>query len=106
MKNTTAKNKGFTLIELLIVLAIIGVLTGLLLANFIGVRERARDAQRKSDVKQIQTALELYRQDNGTYPIADVNAHTTQNDYPVWCGVDGNGNPFQILKSPGGAVYI
>jgi len=60
--------KGFTLIELLLVLAIIGVLTSLLLANLIGARARARDAQRKSDLSQIQSALELYRADASIYP--------------------------------------
>lgn len=59
---------GFTLIELLIVIAIIGILSTLLMTNFIGIRQRARDAQRKSDIQQIQSALELYRADNGSYP--------------------------------------
>lgn len=64
--------KGFTLIELLIVIAIIGVLSALLMSNFIGVRQRARDAQRKSDLRQIQSALELYRSDLGNYPATNV----------------------------------
>lgn len=54
-------NMGFTLIELLVVIAIIGVLSTLIMANFVGVRERARDAQRKSDINQIQKALEIYK---------------------------------------------
>lgn len=62
------KNKGFTLIELLIVLAIIGVLTSFLMANFIGAKARARDAQRKADLRQLQSAFELYRSDQGSYP--------------------------------------
>lgn len=64
------KSLGFTLIELLIVVAIIGILATLLMANFIGVRQRARDAQRKSDIRQIQSALELYRSDIGNYPVS------------------------------------
>jgi len=60
---------GFTLIELLIVIAIIGVLSALLMANFVGIRQRSRDAQRKSDVRQIQSALEFYRSDAGIYPL-------------------------------------
>jgi len=49
---------GFTLVELLVVIVIISVLAGLLVSNFIGVRLRGRDAQRKSDLAQIQsTAL-------------------------------------------------
>lgn len=59
---------GFTLIELLIVVAIIGVLATLLLANFIGVRQRARDGKRKSDISQVQAALEQWRADVGSYP--------------------------------------
>ncbi len=55
--------KSFTLIELLVVIAIIGVLSALLLPNYMSARERSRDAQRKSDLKQIQKALEMYRQD-------------------------------------------
>ena len=60
--------KAFTLIELLVVIAIIGALSAFLVANFIGVKQRARDAQRKSDLRQIQGALEIYRSDQGSYP--------------------------------------
>ena len=64
--------KAFTLIELLVVIAIIAMLSALLVPNFMSARERARDAQRKSDLKQIQKALEMYRQDQTppTYPTA------------------------------------
>ncbi|HUW24057.1 MAG TPA: type II secretion system protein [Patescibacteria group bacterium] len=55
--------KGFTLIELLVVISIIGVLATLLISNMTGVRERARDAQRKSDFIEIQKALEMYKHD-------------------------------------------
>lgn len=57
------RTKAFTLIELLVVIAIISGLSALLLPNYMGARERARDAQRKNDLKQIQKALELYKQD-------------------------------------------
>ena len=56
------------MIELLLVLAIIGILTSFLVANLIGAKARARDAQRKSDLRQIQAALELYRADQNVYP--------------------------------------
>lgn len=66
--NSQFFSAGFTLIELLIVIVIIGVLATILLANFIGVRQRSRDAQRKADLRQIQSAIELYKADQGTYP--------------------------------------
>ena len=63
-----SSRKGFTLIELLVAIGIIGILASFLLANFVGVRQRARDGVRKSDLRQIQSALELYRSDQGSYP--------------------------------------
>ena len=62
--------KGFTLIELLVVVSLIGVLSTLVIANLNSARERARDAQRKSDLRNIQTALRLYYNDNSEYPLA------------------------------------
>jgi len=71
--------KAFTLIELLVVIAIIGSLSALFLPNFMAVREKARDTQRKFDLKQIQKAFELYKQDQPTeeYPTAlpEVNSN-------------------------------
>lgn len=64
--------KGFTPIELLVVVSLIGVLATLVIANMNSARERARDAQRKSDLRNIQTALRLYYNDNGSYPLKAV----------------------------------
>jgi general secretion pathway protein G len=60
--------KGFTLIELLVVIAIIGLLSTLAVVALGSAREKSRDARRLSDVKQIQTALELFYTDNNVYP--------------------------------------
>lgn len=62
---------GFTLIELLVVIAIIGILSTLAIVSLNTAREKARDAKRISDVKQVQTSLELYFSDKNGYPAGD-----------------------------------
>ncbi len=62
------KRKGFTLIEVLIVVAIIGILTAILVANYNEARKNSRDKVRKSDLKSLQLAIELYKAQHGQYP--------------------------------------
>lgn len=80
--HTTSKNvskggeemktkKGFTLVELLVVIAIIGLLSTIAFISLNRARAKARDAKRVSDVRQIQSALELYYSDQASpsYPV-------------------------------------
>lgn len=65
----SARNRGFTLIEVLVVIAIIGILAAMVLASLNGSRTAARDSVRISDMRQIQSALELYANEHGyLYP--------------------------------------
>ncbi|MFA6105294.1 MAG: prepilin-type N-terminal cleavage/methylation domain-containing protein [Patescibacteria group bacterium] len=63
--------RGFTLIELLVVIAIIGLLSTIITVAMGNARLKARDAKRMSDLKQIQTALELYYGDQNAYPVGN-----------------------------------
>lgn len=68
LKTKKLPTRGFTLIELLIVLSIVGALAAFSTVNLVGARQRARDAERKADLQQLQSALEFYRADNARYP--------------------------------------
>jgi general secretion pathway protein G len=63
------KTNGFTLIEILVVMVIIGVLTSIAIASFTGTQKKSRDAQRKSDLRQIGISLESYYNDKKIYPL-------------------------------------
>ncbi|MDZ7726271.1 MAG: prepilin-type N-terminal cleavage/methylation domain-containing protein [Candidatus Campbellbacteria bacterium] len=68
-------NRGFTLVELLGVIVIIGLLSGIILPQINGMREKGRDTERITDVKKMQTSLERYFDRNGEYP--DVGSSKT-----------------------------
>ena len=70
-------NHGFTLMEILIAIAILGILAVVGMGNFYTSLKKGRDARRKSDLEQVQKALEMYYNDHGQYPIDsefDVNS--------------------------------
>lgn len=66
--HTNPKEQGFTLIELLVVIAIIGLLASVVLASLSTARQKGRDARRIADLREVQTALELYYSDHNAYP--------------------------------------
>lgn len=61
---------GFTLMELMVVMVIIGILASVIGGSFVQSKLKSRDAQRKSDLSQVQRALETYYNDHGEYPLA------------------------------------
>ena len=60
--------KGFTLIELLVVISIIGILAAFVFVNLIPPQKEVRDTERKSDLEQYKTALEVYSGTRDHYP--------------------------------------
>ncbi len=103
--------RGFTLIELLVVIAIIAILAAILFPVFARAREKARQSNCLSNVKQIMTAIKMYIQDyDGTFPAVRVGAPagwTAPNGdtaTPAWvpwfCSVTPYMKNTQIMNCP------
>jgi len=68
MVTSKSDNAGFTLIELMVVIVILGILAGLIVPRIMGRPEEARRMKAKIQIESIETALKLYKLDNGRYP--------------------------------------
>ncbi len=109
------KQKGFTLIELLVVIAIIGLLSTLAVVALNNARQKSRDAKRVSDIKQVQTALELFYNDVNSYPAAvtfDGSGTIVNGTVTYMAKVPENPSPndgcpddYTYTQDPGGASY-
>jgi len=74
MKKIT-KNKsrqaGFTLIELMVVIVILGLLAGIILPRFMGESDKAKQQTARTQMAILETALKMYKLDNGVYPTTE-----------------------------------
>jgi len=93
---TAVSRIGFTLIEVLVVVSIISILTSVLYVNFNAARENSRDQVRKTDMKQLQLAIELYKAQNGSYPASGCGSATNAfyGPGPAQSGSVPSGNYF------------
>ncbi len=91
-------NKGFTLIELLVVIAIIGLLASVVMSSLSNARTKARDTRRMQDLRQIQTALEMYYSSHNAYPSGGAGS-----DRSCWKNNEGYSSchPLGALKDEG-----
>ena len=109
------KKNGFTLVEILVVIAVVGILSILAVVALNNAREKSRDAKRISDIRQIQTALQLYFNDNNAYPISAAGTTLGGTGAGTLSSTNGfsdtaAGTTYMNLipsnSSPGGASYI
>ena len=66
--SATKSRRGFTLVELLVVIAIIGILIGMLAVSIGPVMTRVYDGAVSTEMKQIELAIENFKNKHGFYP--------------------------------------
>lgn len=63
--------RGFTLLEVMVVIVILGVLASLVVPNLMGNKEKADQQKVVSDLVALESALDMYRLDNNSYPTTE-----------------------------------
>lgn len=71
MKWILKDKKGFTLIEIMVVLIIIGLLAGIVVPKLMGRTEEAKRTKTMVEIKNLESAIDLYKLDSGSYPTTD-----------------------------------
>jgi len=84
MKINEKLKKAFTLVELLIVIIIIGILMSALLPRLKWAQEKARDTSRKANLAQISTALDMYFNTEGNYPVGNCMSDISWDLVPTY----------------------
>ena len=101
---------GFTLIELMVVIVILGILATIIVPKIMNRPEQARQLKAKMQIEGFETALKLYKLDNGAYPNTEQGlqalvtppATGVSKNYPKEGYLEKGGVP----KDPWGNDYI
>jgi general secretion pathway protein G len=110
-RNNKNAQAGFTLIELMVVIVILGVLAGMIIPRIMGRPDEARQAKAKIQMTALESALKLYKLDNGGYPTTEqglqalVEAPTVGNLPKNW-REDGYLDKGRIPKDPWGNEFV
>ena len=108
-KIMTKQQRGFTLIEIIVVVVIIGILATFIAPKFLGRTDEARVVKAKQDIKALESALDLYKLDNYTYPTTDQGLDALVNQPssdPVPANWKSGGYIKKLQKDPWQREYM
>ena len=100
---------GFTLIEIMVVVVILGILAAIVVPQVLDYPQKAKIERAKSDIRSIETALGLFKLDNGFYPSTEqgldalVNKPTTGEIPSKW---KEDGYLPKLPKDPWDRIYV
>ncbi len=111
MKRTLRDNRGFTLIEIMVVIVILALLAALVGPKIMGRSDDAKIADAKVQVRNLESALKLYKLDNSVYPtteqgLAALVTKPTVGQIPKNYKAEGYLESKSVPKDPWGNDYV
>lgn len=94
------KTRGFTLIEVMVVVVILSILAAIIVPKVMDRPDTARLVKVQSDIRALESALNLYKLDNFDYPSTEEGLEALVPKYVARLSNDPWGNPYLYL-SPG-----
>ena len=106
-RSVSRRQRGFTLIEIMVVVVIIGILAALIAPNVIGRVDDARITAAKTDIRNFESQLKLFKLDNFRYPTTEqgLEALVEQPNDPSIRNWKSGGYLDRIPKDPWGNDY-
>ncbi len=104
-------NRGFTLIEIMVVIVILALLAALVGPKIMGRSDDAKIADAKVQIRNIETALKLYKLDNGVFPTTEQGIQAlvtkpTTGQIPKNFKAEGYLESKSVPKDPWGNDYV
>ena len=111
MRKNKLDDLGFTLIELLVVIVILGILVGIVGVRIMGEPEKAKRTKAQVQIAYMETALKLYKLDNGYYPTTEQGLQAlveppTVGQLPKAWREGGYLEKGKVPKDPWGSEYV
>jgi general secretion pathway protein G len=111
MNHKLRDNRGFTLIEIMVVIVILALLAALVGPRIMGRSDDAKIADAKVQIRNIESALKLYKLDNSVYPsteqgLQSLVAKPTTGQIPKNYKAEGYLESKNVPKDPWGNDYI
>ncbi|MDO9068473.1 MAG: type II secretion system major pseudopilin GspG [Deltaproteobacteria bacterium] len=111
MNKAIRNSRGFTLIEIMVVIVILALLAAIVGPKLIGRSDDAKVTDTRVQIKNIETALKLYKLDNGSYPsteqgLSALVAKPTVGLIPKNYKGEGYLESKKLPKDPWGSDYV
>ncbi len=111
MTQTLQNDRGFTLIEIMVVVVILALLAALVGPKIMGRSDDAKIADAKVQIRNIESALKLYKLDNGNYPTTEQGLHAlvekpTVGQIPKNYRAEGYLESKKVPADPWGNDYV
>jgi len=94
--STSRRRAGFTLVELMIVVVILGLLATMVMPKIMNRPEQARRMKARIDIRNIESALALFKTDTGRYPTTSEGLEALVSDP----GIKGYSSDAYLDKTP------